>query len=169
MRRLWFWIPLFLAFAAAIGFNLTLTPETPVVPARVRPATSSPAVAADAAPSREAPSALAAELNAPDGTIERDLLVVDSVLEAFRTNFPGVGNPVGENNEITAVLTGRNRFGLELIPRGHPAINDRGELVDRWGTPLFFHQLSGDVMEIRSAGPDKAMHTEDDAVLAEGG
>jgi hypothetical protein len=72
MRRLWFWIPLFLAFAAAIGFNLTLTPETPVVPARVRPATSSPAVAADAAPSREAPSALAADLNAPDGTIERE-------------------------------------------------------------------------------------------------
>ena len=108
---------------------------------------------------------LASELNAPDGTIEKDLLIVSSVLEAFRTNFPSVGNPVGENSEITAALTGRNSIGVQFIPRHHPAINHRGELVDRWGTPFFFHQLSGDMMEIRSAGPDRTMHTADDAVL----
>jgi hypothetical protein len=67
------------------------------------------------------------------------------------------------------VLTGRNSLGLQVIPRGHRAINHRGELVDRWGTPFFFHQLSGNVMEIRSAGPDMKMHTEDDAVLEPGG
>ncbi|HUG12632.1 MAG TPA: hypothetical protein VMM36_16570 [Opitutaceae bacterium] len=169
MRRLWLWIPLFIAFAVAIGFNLTLTPETPAVATKAALASNSPAPASRPAPSREAPSALAAGLNAPDGTVERDLLIVDSVFEAFRTNFPGGGNPVGENNEITAVLTGRNSLGLQLIPRGHPAINHRGELVDRWGTPFFFHQLSGDAMDIRSAGPDKVMHTDDDAVLAQGG
>jgi hypothetical protein len=43
-------------------------------------------------------------------------------------------------------------------------INARGELVDYWGTPFFFHQLSGTEMEIRSAGPDRVMWTVDDLV-----
>jgi hypothetical protein len=43
-------------------------------------------------------------------------------------------------------------------------INEKGELVDAWGTPFFFHQLSGSEMEIRSAGPDKVMWTDDDLV-----
>jgi len=37
-------------------------------------------------------------------------------------------------------------------------------LVDAWGTPFFFHQLSGHEMEIHSAGPDKIMWTADDLV-----
>jgi hypothetical protein len=44
-------------------------------------------------------------------------------------------------------------------------LNDKGELVDRWGTPYFFHQLSRDHMEIRSAGPDKVMWTQDDPII----
>jgi hypothetical protein len=43
-------------------------------------------------------------------------------------------------------------------------INGKGELVDYWGTPFFFHQLSGTEMEIHSAGPDKVMWTADDLV-----
>jgi hypothetical protein len=34
--------------------------------------------------------------------------------------------------------------------------------VDRWGTPLYFHAISRDRLEVRSAGPDKVMWTEDD-------
>lgn len=166
-RRLWLWVPLFLAFAVAIGFNLTLTPESPAP--REAPTRRAGQPARLAEPQPETAGTLAAGLNVPEGTIERDLEIVDSVLEAFRTNFPGGGNPVGENNEITAALTGRNPLGLQLIPRAHPAINHRGELVDRWGTPFFFHQLGGDAMEIRSAGPDRVMHTGDDVVLAPGG
>ena len=40
-----------------------------------------------------------------------------------------------------------------------------GELVDAWGTPYFFHQISGSEMEIHSAGPDKIMWTSDDLVV----
>ena len=43
-------------------------------------------------------------------------------------------------------------------------INARGELIDNWGTPFFFHQVSGTEMEIRSAGPDMKMWTADDLV-----
>jgi len=72
---------------------------------------------------------------------------------------------VGENAEITAVLAGRNRLQLALIPPSHPAINRAGELCDRWGTPFFFHALSGTQMEIRSAGPDRRLWSADDVVL----
>lgn len=108
---------------------------------------------------------IAAPLNAPDSTLARDLDIVRQLFEAWLSNFPREGNPIGENAEITAALMGDNRLGLALIPRGHRAVNERGELCDRWGTPFRFHQLSGTQMEVRSAGPDRKFATEDDAVL----
>lgn len=73
---------------------------------------------------------------------------------------------MGENAEITAALAGKNPLQLALIPKNHPAINAEGQLCDRWGTPFRFHQISGDRMELRSAGPDKQFGTADDALLA---
>ena len=113
----------------------------------------------------EARITLADGLNASGGDIHRDLMILQDIFIAWRTNFPHDGNPVGENNEITAALTGGNSLQLALIPPNHPAINARGELCDRWGTPFVFHQLSGTRMEIRSAGPDRKLYTADDAVL----
>ncbi len=107
---------------------------------------------------------IVAPLNRADSTIARDLETVALVLDAWRTNFPREGNPFGENFEITAALAGENSLGLILIPRQHPAINASGELCDRWGTPFRFHQISGQHMEIRSAGPDRSFATADDAV-----
>ena len=46
------------------------------------------------------------------------------------------------------------------------AINRNGELCDRWGTPFFFHAESAAHMEIRSAGPDKKMWTDDDVAFS---
>lgn len=75
------------------------------------------------------------------------------------------GNPVGTNPEITAALTGSNPKHINFLSdQVGMRINDKGELVDTWGTPYFFHQLSGTVMEIHSAGPDKVMWTSDDLV-----
>ena len=106
---------------------------------------------------------MADELNAPDGSIQRDLQILNEVFEMWLTNFPRDGNPVGENAEITAALTGDNVHRFAFVPRRHRAINTRGELCDRWGTPFRFHQLSGRQMEIRSAGPDRKFGTADDA------
>jgi hypothetical protein len=111
-------------------------------------------------------SRLADELNVPAGTIQRDLKILNEVFETWQTNFPRTGNPVGENVEITAALTGSNEHRFAFIPPSHRAINARGELCDRWGTPFRFHQLSGQHMEIRSAGPDRKFLTEDDALLS---
>jgi hypothetical protein len=107
---------------------------------------------------------LAALLNAPNSTIGRDLDAMRQIFENWRSNFPHEGNPVGENVDIAAALTGGNRLGLVIIPKNHPALNARGEVCDRWGTPFRFHQLSGSRMEIRSAGPDRKFATADDAV-----
>jgi hypothetical protein len=75
------------------------------------------------------------------------------------------GNPYGTNPEITGALNGDNPNGAKFITEESGLrINGRGELVDSWGTPFFFHQLSATVMEIRSAGPDRVMYTADDLV-----
>jgi len=74
-------------------------------------------------------------------------------------------NPVGTNPEITKALTGGNPKEAKFISEESGLrINALGELVDYWGTPFFFHQLSGTEMEIRSAGPDRVMWTADDLV-----
>jgi hypothetical protein len=115
----------------------------------------------------EEPSHLADRLNTPGADINSDLRVLNDIFVQFRSATHG-GNPIGENSEITAALTGRNRLDFAFIPRNHPAINARGELCDRWGNPFFFHQLSGTQMEIRSAGPDGKLWTDDDRVLTPG-
>ena len=76
------------------------------------------------------------------------------------------GNPVGTNPEITRQLTGNNPRHINfLTPRPGIRINENGELLDPWGTPYFFHQLSGSDTEVRSAGPDKILWTSDDLVV----
>jgi hypothetical protein len=76
------------------------------------------------------------------------------------------GNPVGNNREITARLNGGNpKQVVFLKTEDGMRINERGELVDNWGTPFFFHQISATEMEIHSAGPDRKMWTSDDLVL----
>jgi len=75
------------------------------------------------------------------------------------------GNPVGVNSEIASQLHGANPKQVDFLqPEAGMRLNAAGELVDPWGTPFFFHQLSGTEMEIHSAGPDQIMWTEDDLV-----
>ena len=94
-----------------------------------------------------------------------------TVLENMRAVFRQYnqrfgGNPVGSNREITATLGGQNpQQAVFINPEDGARVNGRGELVDNWDTPYFFHQLSRTEMEIRSAGPDRKMWTSDDLVL----
>jgi len=115
----------------------------------------------------DAPSHLADKLNDPGGDIHADLRILDDIFQQYRSALHS-DDPVGDNIDITAALTGRNRLGFAFVPPNCPAINARGELCDRWGTPFFFHQLSGTQMEIRSAGPDRTLWTPDDEVLTPG-
>ena len=140
-------------------------PDSPVASGRPAAKPPSPSGAAAELP-LEGESRLADELNAPAGTIQRDLKILNELFETWQTNFPRTGNPVGENAEVTAALSGANPLRFAFLPRGHRAVNSRGELCDRWGTPFRFHALSSDKMEIHCAGPDKKFGTADDAVWA---
>jgi hypothetical protein len=109
-------------------------------------------------------STLADDLNSPRTDLHSDLRLINEIFIAYRAAVRD-GDPVGENVEITAALKGRNKADFAFIPPDSPAINAKGELCDRWRHPYFFHQISGEKMEIRSAGPDGVMWTADDEVL----
>ncbi|HEY5228976.1 MAG TPA: hypothetical protein VIJ19_10560 [Opitutaceae bacterium] len=115
-------------------------------------------------PAPEERSALADDLNSPKTDVHSDLRLINQIFIAYRSGVRD-GNPVGENAEITAALKGKNKIGFAFIPPDCPALNAKGELCDRWGDPYFFHQISGERMEIRSAGPDRVLWTGDDEVL----
>jgi hypothetical protein len=94
--------------------------------------------------------------------VHGELENVGTVIRDYRNALGG--NPVGTNSEITSALLGDNPKQTRFeVPPGS-TLNEKGEMVDRWRTPYFFHQISGDQMEIRSAGPDRRMWTSDDVV-----
>jgi hypothetical protein len=117
--------------------------------------------------SDDAPSHLADLLNSPTTDIKADLRLLDDIFQQYRSAMHG-DDPIGDNKDITAALTGKNKLDFAFIPKNNPAINSKGELCDRWGSPFFFHQLSGTEMQIRSAGPDKKLFTDDDIVITPG-
>ena len=86
-----------------------------------------------------------------------------TVIRQYGSTFGG--NPVGTNEEITRALQGHNPKQINFLKADGNRVNASGELVDVWGTPYFFHQLSGTEMEIHSAGPDRRMWTADDLVI----
>jgi hypothetical protein len=94
------------------------------------------------------------------------LTVLDNARVAIHNYNATFGeNPVGNNAEITVALMGKNPKQVNFIREDAGLrVNDRGEMIDAYGTPFFFHQLSANVMEIRSAGQDRKLWTFDDIV-----
>lgn len=104
---------------------------------------------------------IANSLHSTEGSVEEDLDFIEEILSIYRLSFQS--NPVaGDNRMVMEALLGANPGDLIVFPSDHPDINSEGELVDRWGTPYFFHALSGTEMEIFSAGPDREFNTADD-------
>jgi hypothetical protein len=94
---------------------------------------------------------------------EEDMRAVARTLDNFSLLVKGDNPlPLGANEEIAAALRGKNKAGLRALPGDHRILDAQGRLIDRWGTPLYFHAQSRDRLEIRSAGPDRAMWTADD-------
>lgn len=138
-----------------------------LTPAAASPQTQPAQPASDVAPARPVTGPLL--FGGPDSSPVN--LPGETVLENVRTairNYGAMfdGNPVGTNPEIAAALNGGNPKGVNFLEAEKGMrLNARGELVDPWGTPFFFHQLSGTETEIRSAGPDKQMWTADDLLI----
>lgn len=90
---------------------------------------------------------------------------IDKIGLMFRDYRTLMGeNPVGTNAEIIQSVNGGNPKQAKLGPPEGQPLNARGELMDAWGTPYFFHQKSVTDMEIHSAGPDRQFGTPDDII-----
>lgn len=121
-----------------------------------------------ARPAAETPAAItvmpvaetASTLNDPATTPADDISTLSLMVSEYGKILGG--NPVGENDEIAAALMGANPKRLAFLPQQGTFLDASGRLIDRWGTPYFFHALSGSRMEIISAGPDRRHHTDDD-------
>jgi hypothetical protein len=133
-----------IASSVVAGSPVTRTVPKPVAPAM----TTLPA---------PAPPPLSEQLAA-----RADVENVGLMFRDFRTRLGE--NPVGSNAEIMRAIMGGNAVSARLGPPVGQTLNAQGELVDRWGSPYFFHQLSRSEMEIRSAGPDRILWTGDDVV-----
>jgi hypothetical protein len=159
-----------LVLAGVIAWLLIPRNEETAAPGKPvpEPAEASPPKIQMETPSGEtAPSAASATPQvSPTLTAEdrqRVLDAIDNLEFTFRDYANALGgNPVGTNAEITAALQGDNENQLKLDLPGGSSINKNGELCDPWGTPWFFHQLSAKKMEVRSAGADRILYTEDD-------
>lgn len=71
------------------------------------------------------------------------------------------GYPTGNNMQIAKALLGQSEKKVLILAVRRAAVNDKGEILDPWGTPLQFYFSHNEVM-IRSAGPNKAW--EDSAI-----
>jgi len=145
-------------------------PSSPAEQVEMESPSSEPVVMTEAAPAPPKPVALASLAEPPAGPELAPGLTPMTVMENVRTTFRNYsarfgGNPVGTNQEITRTLNGANPGNTPFLQTEDGLVtNERGELVDNWGTPYFFHQLSRIEIEIHSAGPDRKMWTADDLV-----
>lgn len=99
----------------------------------------------------------------PEESSEQVLEKLSEVLSFHRMAFEE--NPVAADNaSVMAALMGDNPKSLVFFPEKHASLNAQGELMDRWGTPYYFHALSGKQMEIVSPGPDKKLGNDDDLI-----
>jgi hypothetical protein len=69
--------------------------------------------------------------------------------------------PTGNNSQITKALLGQSDKKVLILAVRRSDVNDKGEIVDPWATPLQFYFSHNEVL-IRSAGPNKAF--EDSAI-----
>lgn len=136
-----------------------LAPDSPARPA-LAPVAPSPAFPR---------SPLADSLNSPATTARDDLRAIARILALYRERF-GAYPAFETNAQLVNALAGANPHRIALLPRDASAVSpDTGRLLDRWGTPYDVHALSRDALELRSAGPDRALHTADDLTLPLGG
>ena len=106
-------------------------------------------------------------LNDPKGSIEADLAMVDNLLFSYYSVFQEY--PYGENTDWIQAFLGANKRRIAFLAKDANWLDGKGQLVDRWGAPFFFHRLSGSRIEIRSAGPDGVHWTGDDHSSIEAG
>ena len=80
---------------------------------------------------------------------------VENLFSALQKYKERIGTyPTGGNLEVCKALQGKNEKNVIVIVGPKTDVNDKGEFIDPWGTPLRIY-FSNDGILIRSAGPNK--------------
>lgn len=107
---------------------------------------------------------MAASLGTASIPPEREPEILFEILEAYRRVTGSF--PVAEDNRhMMTLLTSGLHSMPGVFPQTHPRRNAGGEITDGWGTPYFFHHISSQQIEVRSAGPDRIFYTPDDIIV----
>lgn len=101
------------------------------------------------------------------GYSEEDVIEsLEMMLNTFRRRASGGYYETNVNSELTRGLLGDNKAKVGYLSAKSKRINDKGEIVDDFGTPYDFHFISGERLIIRSAGEDLELYTDDDVTSA---
>lgn len=103
----------------------------------------------------------------PDEKVLKFNADADNLILGIQQYKEFVGSyPTGNNIAIAKALLGRTDKKVLILAVRKTDMNDKGEILDPWGTPLQFYFSNNEVL-IRSAGPnrvweDSAINTSDD-------
>lgn len=101
----------------------------------------------------------ASKLSLPEGTPQAEVQAMHSLLRIYQKALGSL--PSDRNEEVVRGLMGQNPKRIAFIPVNTPVVQD-GKMVDRWGSPYWFHSAVDDSLMVRSAGPDREAFTSDD-------
>src|SRR5712691_10361952 len=80
---------------------------------------------------------------------------VENLFSSLQKYKEHVGSyPVGGNAEVAKALKGRNAKNVIILMGRKQDLNDKGEFVDPWGTPLRIYFSDNGIL-VRSAGPNR--------------
>jgi type II secretory pathway pseudopilin PulG len=80
---------------------------------------------------------------------------VENLFSALQKYKEHVGTyPVGGNAEVAKALKGQNPKNVIILVGRKNDLNDKGEFVDPWGTPLRIYFSDNGIL-VRSAGPNR--------------
>jgi hypothetical protein len=90
--------------------------------------------------------------------------VIETLFTSLQNYKENIGSyPVGGNAQIAKALQGENPKKIIVLVGRKTELNEKGEYLDPWGTPLRFYFSDGGVL-IRSAGPNRRF---DDSTVLE--
>src|SRR5260221_11671845 len=77
----------------------------------------------------------------------------DNLLQALQQYKEFAGSyPTGSNLEIAKAMAGKGDKKITILAVRKSEVNEKGEIIDPWGTPLQFYFAPNAIL-IRSAGP----------------
>lgn len=100
----------------------------------------------------------AAETSPARNDVQTVSLMLESAFMLMKDQMPSFSG----NQELVTILQGKNPSGMKFLSTSFPYLDQEGQLLDRWRNPLFFHRISGSMIDVRSAGPDGIMWNVDD-------